>query len=310
MKLGQHLTEKLSSGLLLLLLPMLCLAQVPRVEDIMAREERQQKIREEEQKGTKDVKEKLEASTNNPRARNNDRAVLYNNENELPAKEKLLLSVEDEIRNKYSAFLSQPETGLIKLLAYKENKLAVNDVRTQSAFPNIPGSGTYYSFAKRNHIANEWSQIRLIENTFQPAYSEMKRTTIASSGGMVQSFAYTSGYALALFTELGNIPLENITIAQPALKYLLEFQPPKEYREFDNQQKILKTGITKDSFRVQANMPSKTDMTYAVRAINYKKTDAIYIFRVIDKAQDGSVFLLWQQLKNFAAIELKGKAQK
>ena len=310
MKLGQYLTEKLSSYLFLLLLPMICPAQVPSVSDIMAREESQRKIREEEQKGTKDVKEKLEASTNNPRARNNGRAVLYNNENELPVKEKLLLAVEDEIRNKYSAFLSQPETGLIKLLAYKENKLAVNDVRTQSAFPNIPGSGTYYSFAKRNHIANEWSQIRLIENIFQPAYSEMKRTTVASSGGMAQSFAYTSGYALALFTELGNIPLENVTLAQPALKYLLEFQPPKEYKEFDNQQKILKTGITKDSFRVQANMPAKADTTYAVRAINYKKTDAIYIFRVLDKAKDGSVLILWQQLKNFAPIELKGKAQK
>ncbi len=310
MKFDQILTKNLSFRLWWLLLPTFCLAQAPSITDILAREESQKKIREEEQKGTIDVKQKLEAATTKPRASDKDRAVLYNSENELPANEKLLLAVEDEVRHKYASFLSQPETGLIKLLAYKENKLEVNDVRAQTAFPNIPGSGTYYSFAKRNHIANEWSQIRLFENVFLAAYAEMKRTTTATSGGMTQSFAYTSGHALALFSELGNISLENVTLQLPALKYLLEFQPPIESGELANQRKILSAGITKDGFRVQSGVASKSDTTYAVRTINYKKSDAIYIFRVINKSSDGSVFLLWQQLKNFGAADLKVKSQR
>ena len=297
--------EKLGTGIFPLLLSTLCFAQAPRIEDIMAREAQQQKIREEEQKGIKVVKEKMEASSNDIRTRNKDRVKVYNSENELPGQEKLLLTVEEEIRKKYSTFLNQPETGLIKLLAYKENKLEVNDVRTQSAFPNIPGSGTYYSFAKRNHIADEWSQIRLYENTFLAAYSEMKRTTTASSGGMVQSFEYNSGYAFALFSELGNIPLESVTLDLPALKYLLAYQPPKDSGELINQRKILRAGVAKDSFRVQSGVLSKPEMTYAMRAINYKKADAVFVFRVIEKAADGSVLLLWQQIKAFPSIELK-----
>ena len=305
MNLAGNQLEKFGTWFFFLFLPTICFAQAPRVEDILEREARQQKIREEEQKGTIAVKEKMEASSNEVRTRHKERAILYHNENELPPQEKMLLTVADEWREKYAAFLNRPETGLIKLLAYKENKLAVNDVRTQSAFPNIPGSGTYYSFTKRHHIADEWSQLRLYENTFLAAYSEMKRTTVAASGGMSQSFAYTSGYAFALFTELGNIPLENVTLQLPALKYLLEYQPPKESGELTNQRKIVRTGVVKDNFKIQSGVPSKPETTYAMRAINYKKSDAIYIFRVIEKATDGSVLLLWQQLKNFPSVELK-----
>ncbi len=305
MNLFHRLINTFSGSILFLSIPLVIFGQAPRIEDILAREELQRKIREEDQKGTNAVKAKMEASTANPRANKNDHPILYANENELPAQEKLLIAVDDKLLEKYSAFLKQPNTGIVKLLSFQENKLAVNDVRTQSAFPNIPGSGTYYSFVKRNHIADEWAQIRLYDSVFLPAYSEMKRTTIASSGGAAQSFTYTSGNEFAVFAELGNMPLENVNLEHPALKFLLDFLPPKDTIELANQRKILRTGIVKDNLRFQGGALSKTDTTYAMRSINYKKTDAVYIFRVINQSNDGSVLLLWKQLKSFSPNELK-----
>ena len=307
MRYCQDLIKKFGLLALLLLSSGHSLAQAPRIEDIMAREELQRKIREEDQKGTNAVKAKMEASTANPRANKNDHPILYANENELPAQEKLLIAVENKLLEKFSAFLKQPNTGIVKLLSYKENKLAVNDVRTQSAFPNIPGSGTYYSFVKKNHIADEWAQIRLFDGVFLPAYSEMKRTTVASSGGAAQSFTYTSGNEFAVFAEIGNTPLEKVNPEHPALKFLFEFVPPKDSIELANQRKILRAGIVKDNLRFQGGALSKAETTYAVRSIIYKKTDAVYVFRVINQSADGSVLLLWKQLKAFSPIELKNK---
>ncbi len=292
-----------------LLFPVLGFAQVQRMEDLVAKEELQRKIREEEQKGKNAVKEKMEAANTNLRAGINDRPILYNNENELPTQEKLLITVEEPQREKYSSFLKQPGTGIVKILSFRENKLAVNDIRTQSAFPNIPGSGTYYSFAKRNHIADEWAQIRLYDGVFLPAYSEMKRTTVASSGGAAQSFTYTSGNEFGVFAELGDMPLENVNLEHPALKFLLDFVPPKDAVELANRRKILRAGIVKDNLRFQGGVLSKANTTYAMRSINYKKTDAVYVFRVINQSNDGSVLLLWQQMKSFSPIELKSKPQ-
>ena len=309
MKPLHNFIQKFSGWILFLCLPSVIFAQAPRIEDILAREELQRKIREEDQKGTNAVKAKMEASSANPRANKNDNPIIYANENELPAQEKLLIAVEETFREKYSSFLKQPDTGIIKLLSYKENKLAVNDVRTQSAFPNIPGSGTYYSFAKRNHIADEWAQIRLFDGVFLSAYSEMKRTTVASSGGAAQTFTYTSGNEFAVFAEIGNTPLENVNLEHPALKFLFEFVPPKDSIELASQRKILRTGIVKDNLRFQVGALSKADTTYAVRSIIYKKTDAVYVFRVINQSADGSVLLLWRQVKAFSPIELKSKTK-
>jgi hypothetical protein len=302
-----NFARKFSCWLFILWIPAACFSQIMRMEDLLAREELQRKIREEEQKAKNAVKNGMEASSANPRANKNDNPIIYANENELPAQEKLLIAVEDQVREKYSSFLKKPDTGIIKLLSYKENKLAVNDVRTQSAFPNIPGSGTYYSFVKRNHIADEWAQIRLYDGVFLPAYSEMKRTTVASSGGAAQTFTYTSGNEFAVFAEIGNTPLENVTLEHPAVNFLLEFVPPKDSFELANQRKILRTGIVKENLRFQGGALSKVDTTYAVRSINYKKTDAVYVFRVINQAADGGVLLLWQQVKAFSPIELKNK---
>ena len=293
-----------------LLFPVLGFAQVQRMEDLVAKEELQRKIREEEQKGKNAVKEKMEAANTNLRAGIKVRPILYNNENELPTQEKLLITVEEPQREKYSSFLKQPGTGIVKILSFRENKLAVNDIRTQSAFPNIPGSGTYYSFAKRNHIADEWAQIRLYDGVFLPAYSEMKRTTVASSGGAAQTFTYTSGNEFAVFAEIGNTPLENVNLEHPALKFLFEFVPPKDSIELASQRKILRTGIVKDNLRFQVGALSKADTTYAVRSIIYKKTDAVYVFRVINQSADGSVLLLWQQVKTFSPIELRNSKRK
>lgn len=308
-----HIVFRLCCFALLLVLSVSGRAQNARLEALRESEEARQrveaKIREDEIANRK----RAEMLANNAGKNTNAAPAvvpLVKTENELPQQEKRLLAPDAQQLQKYEAFLRQPGTGLCKLLNINESRLAINDIKTTSAFPHLVGLGAYFSFAKQTHNPDEWAQIRLKDGALYPAYIEMKRTTLASSGGMAQSFVYTSGYSLAVFTMLGNIALDDIALTLPALQFLVEWQPPTQYQDFISQVKQLQTGVNLGQQRFQSSIPARPETTYAMRAINYKKADVIIAFRIIQPDADGSLHILWKQLQSVPPIELKGKPAK
>lgn len=298
-----------SLTILTLLLTVTGVAQT--LDQLKEKEMLNAKLREEDERNRKQVEKSLETGGKDARANAANRNTkLFNTEKDLPFGEKKLLATSLPNAEKYEAFLRQPETGLCKILNLKETKVGVNDVRSQSAYPQLIGGGTFYSFAKRLHNADEWAQIHLRNGHFQPPYKEMKRTTIVNSGESQQSFVYTSGYDLVLFTELGKISLDEINLQHPALKFLSSFQPPAQYQEFMAQLKLNEAGILAGNINYKNTVPARLNSTYLMRSINYKRADEIIAFQVIHEDSEGNLHLLWKQIAHYPPPDLKGKPQK
>ncbi len=300
-------------GVLLLLSVYVQAQQNARLEALRASEEARQRI-EAKIKEDDDLNRKRAESMANNAAKKSTSPVptlpLVKSENELPSHEKKLLAVTPQQFQKHEVFLRQPGTGLFKLLAIDETRLAINDVKAQQAFPHLVGLGAFYSFAKQTHNADEWAQLRYKDGLFHPAYSEMKRTTVANSGGVIQNFVYTSGYSLAVFTALENVRLEEVNLQHPALQALTELQPATQYQDFINQLKQYSTGVKIGQQRYASAVRARAETTFVMRSINYKKADVIVAFRIVQQDGDGSLHILWKQLQSFPPAELKGKPAK
>ncbi|MBS1808093.1 MAG: hypothetical protein JST84_07880 [Acidobacteria bacterium] len=294
--------------LLFVSLPVVTQAQSSSLDQLREKEMLNAKLREEDEKNRKAVEKSLESAGKDPRtATPASNAGRYRAEKDLPNAEKKLLATDLQINQTFASVLRQPETGLFKLLNFKDTKVAILDVKAQSAYPQISGGGTFYSFTKRHHLADEWAQIRLKDGILQPAYSEMKRTTIVSSGGVAQSFVFTSGYELAVIAELGNLPLEAATAQHPVIKRLSQISPPTQYQDFIQQIKQYETGVEADGVRYHSSVPARPNATYALRCVTYKKADILLAFQIVHNDAEGNLHILWKQIAQFPAPELKGK---
>jgi hypothetical protein len=229
-------------------------------------------------------------------------------ENELTKKEKLLLAVEAEILQKHEAFLRQPKTGLCKLLNFKSELIDAKELQEQPAFPPLRGAGTYFSFVKQSHAADEWAQLRIYKGAFLPGYSVFKRGA-NNPRSNTNAFNITSGYALTVFTPLGDVPLEQVTDETPAVALLNQYTPPTQMADFARETEKFLQGIQVSGTAFSTGVLTRVDQTYAMRSVLYKKADIVIAFRVVREATDGSLYLLWKEIKNFPVPKLEGKAR-
>jgi hypothetical protein len=175
---------------------------------------------------------------------------------ELAALEKQFLAPSDEDRAAYADFLRKPDTGLIRLLpreTYDSDTFKNNN--RQKAI-TIRGGAAYYSFARLTHEYGYGSDIEL------------------SQGFLTSGF--TGGQRASLI-DLGDIPLESVTLENGAVQDLVRFD-------------------ANDRKPSQARLPLKYS-TYAVRSIDYSSSDVLVAFKVVRIDTDGSAIILWKMLQ-------------
>ncbi len=239
-------------------------------------------------------------------------------ENELTKKEKLLLAVEAEELQKHEAFLQQPKTGLCKLLNFAPEVVNAKELQVQPIFPPLRGAGTYFSFVKQSHAADEWAQLRIYKGAFLPGYSIFKRGADnprsigrqeGSSAGSynVHAFNITSGYALTVFTPLGDVPLDQVTAEHPAITLLTQYTPPPQMADFARETEKFLQGIQVGGATFSSGVLAQVNQTYGMRSVLYKKADVVIVFRVVRKETDGSLYLLWKEMKSYPAPKLASK---
>lgn len=278
------------------------------LNDLEAKERINAKLREEDAQRKKAAEMSLQRSDEKRSARDaNATALYFNSEQELPAAEKKVLTAEAAELQKYEEFLRQPNTGLFKLLNYQEAKAGLADAKSKFAYPHLRGGGAFYSFAKRNHNADEWAQLRLLNGILQGAYTEMKRTTVVNSGGAPQSFVYASGYSLSVLAAIGDVALEEVSLQTPVLQMLAQLQPPIQYQDFVQQVKLYEAGISSGQQRVQSLLPAQVNTTYVMRTLNFKRADMMVAFRIVHQDNNGNLHILWKQIQSLPLAELKGK---
>lgn len=175
---------------------------------------------------------------------------------------------------RFAAFLSQPDTGLVRLLPRErfEGKLGVR------------GGGAYYSFAHLVHEYRYGSDLALEQGRFSTSYA---------------------GADFGFVFDLGEMPLEDVTTDVEPVRFLASFSAPPAEPEARKIQRQLHDGYQHGWFVYRRYVPAAVGHTYVVRAVHYGMSDMLVAFSVVreDEAR-GGVVLLWKLLKKFPATDL------
>ncbi len=190
-------------------------------------------------------------------------------------------SIDDRIA--FTTFLQDKNTGLIRLLprqGYDREAFLADKKR------NLRGGGAYYSFAHLTHAYGFGSDIAL------------------EQGNLSVGFA---GADYGMLTNIGDTPLELITLDDVRTQDIAAYRPPRaeteareEYRRVNSTE-----GLTFDGFLYRKSLPVQENSTYLLRSIAYGRSDVLVAFRLARKDTDGSVIIAWKLLKQYPAPKLK-----
>ena len=198
---------------------------------------------------------------------------------ELQKLEQQLLMPSQEDFDAYAEFLKQPNTGLTRLLP--------REIYDSSAHPEkrmtIHGGGSYFSFTRLTHEYGWGTQIGLEQNEFNVSFA---------------------GADYGMIANLGDVPLESITLDHSAIKVLASYVPPEEEPRARAEYRRFATGDTIDGTIYKTRAQARINRTYALRGIHYSDSDVLVAFRVIRKEDDDSVIILWKLLKKYPKPEL------
>lgn len=200
---------------------------------------------------------------------------------ELQRLEKQFLAPSEEDRAAYAEFLSRPDTGLIRLLprdvydseVYKKNNKTLT----------MRGAGAYYSFARLTHEYGYGSDLELQAGYFSVGFA---------------------GTDYGMLLNVGDLPLEQITLEHPSVSFLSAYIPPVKEPDARKEARHSGQGFTVDEVRYRSRLPVEVKSTYVLRSIGYSTSDVLVAFRVVRQDFDGSTVILWKLLKKYPVPEL------
>lgn len=194
---------------------------------------------------------------------------------EIKALEEQFLAPSDEDRAAYAEFLSQPDTGLMRLLpreTYDNNKTFT-----------IRGGGAYYSFSRRSNEYGFSTDIGLERNYLSVGFA---------------------GADYGMLTSLGDVPLESVTLANDRVMAASTQKIPGELADARVEQQRFSNGATINGVVFKRRLPAKLDSTYVLRSINYGETDVLVALRIVRQDNDGSLIIAWKLLNKYPKPEL------
>ncbi|HQR35121.1 MAG TPA: hypothetical protein PLK30_20455 [Blastocatellia bacterium] len=208
-------------------------------------------------------------------------------EEELTPKERKVLEPAPEDLKEYAEFLRQSGSGIFRLMRVDKQthrKVVSADALNITGDVLLVGGGAHYSFSKKNHNADKWSDISWGEDWFH---------------------AGVGGDAVGVLAELGNTRLEDIGLDSKGVDYLAKLTPVTTEAAAEQQFQLFEKGVTEDGMKYALFVPWKLDTTYVLRSISYGRSDLLVAFRAVRQDQNGSLIILWKKLKSYATPNLK-----
>lgn len=203
---------------------------------------------------------------------------IENKRAELANLEEKFLAPSAEDRSTYAEFLSQPGTGLIRLLPREK----FDSTPTKSVM-TIRGGGAYYSFTRLTHEYGYGSDIEL------------------SSGVLSVGFA---GADYGILIKLVGARLEDVSTELPGVMFLAKYTAPADEPEARIEQRRFSTGTTIEGIAYKNRLPVEVGATYVLRSIDYNDSDVLVAFRVVRQDTDGSVIIVWRMLEKYPTPKL------
>jgi hypothetical protein len=192
---------------------------------------------------------------------------------ELDTLEKRYLSPSEEDKAQYADFLRQPHTGLIRLVPHDQ---FYNSTNSKGLLVN--GGGSYYSFARLTHEYGYGSDIQLTRGVLSVGFA---------------------GANYGILTNLGDVPLEDVSLESPGAQHIAAHVPPREEPKARIEQRKWSDGETVDGATYRNRVELEVNSTYVVRSIDYDDSDVLVAFRVVRVDSDDSAIILWKLLKKY-----------
>lgn len=194
---------------------------------------------------------------------------------ELSALEKEFLAPTKEDRTAHAEFLKQPDTGLTRLLT--------REVFDKDSKPTVHGFGSYFSFTRRTHEYGSGTQIGLEQN-------ELKTCFAGADYGMI--------------ADLGDVPLEDLSLEYPSVKFLVLYEVARDEATARSEHGRFFAGLNIEGAIYKTYLPAVLNHSYILRGVHYSDSDVLVALRVVRKDTDGSIIILWKQLKQYPKPEL------
>ena len=200
---------------------------------------------------------------------------------ELAVLEKSFLEPAEEDRVRYSEFLRQSDTGIIRLLP--REKFDSETYKDQRKSIVMRGGGAYYSFTRLTHEYGFGSDIELEQGFFKVGFA---------------------GADYGFLTDLGDVPIETVSADTHAVSIFGAYQAAREEPLARREYRKVADGTDLEGIPIKSRLPVRSNSTYLLRSINYRESDVLVAFKVVRMDSDGSATIVWKLLKKYGQPEL------
>jgi hypothetical protein len=198
---------------------------------------------------------------------------------ELAKLENQFLAPSAEDRTAYAEFLTQPNTGLIRLLPREKFD---SDANKRSGM-TTRGGGAYYSFSRQTHEYG-WA----IDIGFEQGYLQTG----------------FGGADYGMITKLDGARLEDVSTELPGAIFLAKYSAVANEPEARIEQRRFSTGATIDGIAYKRRLPVEIGATYILRSITFEEADVLVAFRIVRQDTDGSLIIAWRMLEKYPTPKL------
>jgi hypothetical protein len=198
---------------------------------------------------------------------------------ELAKLENQFLAPSAEDRTAYAEFLTQPNTGLIRLLPREKFD---SDANKRSGI-TTRGGGAFYSFSRQTHEYG-WA----IDIGFEQGYLQTG----------------FGGADYGMITKLDGARLEDVSAELPGAIFLAKYSAVANEPEARIEQRRFSTGATIDGIAYKRRLPVEIGATYILRSITFEEADVLVAFRIVRQDTDGSLIIAWRMLEKYPTPKL------
>ncbi len=111
-----------------------------------------------------------------------------------------------------------------------------------------------------------------------------------------------------IVADVGNVALENLNLKSAEIEFLNDYKSKRDQAEIKEQSEEFKKGVRFNNFTYSNTVSANLNSTYVLRLIDYrlkldpklkfnKNADLMIVFKVIGHENDGSVIIIWKELK-------------
>lgn len=179
----------------------------------------------------------------------------------------------------FAEFLSQPDTGLMRLLPREKFDSYAN----QKSGLTLRGGGAFYSFT---HRVNDYGHATELE---------------LEAGYLSVGFA---GADYGMITKLDGVHLEDVSTELPAVSFLTKYTAVANEPDARVEQRRFSTGTVVDGISYKRRVRYEVGATYLLRSISFDESDVLVAFKIERQDEDGSLIIPWRLLQKYSVPKL------